>query len=95
VNNPSPTAEPKTYRGDYAENWGHITYKYLIHAAEHYIVFIDNEGDIDWESSPEYDAKGHPDLHKHNAITNDAALLEVTPCDGLPRYEAPLQASHR
>lgn len=83
MNNPIPPPEPKERRGDYAENWKHITYKYLIHAAEHYIVFIDDEDDIDWESSPEYDAKGHADPIRHNAITNDAALLEVTPCDGL------------
>jgi hypothetical protein len=73
----------KEKRGDYADNWRHIKHAYLIHADEHFIVFIDRDQDIDWETSPEYDAKGHQDEYKHNAILNDAAVLEATPCDGV------------
>jgi hypothetical protein len=76
-------SQPKKARGDYAEKWGHIKHTYLILVEEHFIVFLDEAGDIDWETSLEYDAKGHKDTHKHNAIINDAALLETTPCDGV------------
>jgi hypothetical protein len=76
-------SQTRKTRGDYADKWGHIKSSYLILAEEHFIVFIDKDGDIDWETSPEYDAKGHKDDHKHNAILNDAALLEATPCDGV------------
>lgn len=70
-------------RGDYAEKWSHVKYKYLVYATENFIVFIDDDMDRDWETSPEYDAAGHEDDHKRNSIRNDAAMLEATPCDGL------------
>ena len=70
-------------RGDYAEEWSQIKYKYLVHATENFIVFIDDDMDLHWEASPEYDAAGHEDDHKRNSIRNDAAMLEATPCDGL------------
>jgi len=72
-----------TRQGDYADNWTHVKYKYLVHAAENFIVFIDDEIDVDWETSPAYDAVGYADGHRHNAILNDAALLESTPCGDL------------
>jgi hypothetical protein len=74
---------PKKIGGDYAEKWSHIKYAYLILVDDHFIVFLDNDGDIDWETSSEYDSKGHKDAHKHNVIMNNAALLETTPCDGV------------
>lgn len=77
----SQTTEAK--RGDYAERWSHIKPKYLIHAAANYIVFIDDDIDVDWESSPQYDETGHKNGAKHNAILNEGALLESTPCHGL------------
>jgi hypothetical protein len=83
MSDPEAPVVAKKQRGDYADSWAHITPKYLIKSTEYYVVFIDDEGDIDWETSPKYDSKGHDDLRKHNAITNGAALLEVTPCDGL------------
>jgi len=73
-------------RGDYADKWAHIQHEYLVHAAEQYIVFIDKDLDVDWETSREYDAIGHKDRGRHNAILNDAAFLESTPCDGLNRH---------
>jgi hypothetical protein len=70
-------------RGDYAENWSHIKYLHLVYLAEHYIVFIDNDVDVDWETSLDYDKKGPKDGRKHLGILNEATSLEVTPCDGL------------
>jgi hypothetical protein len=78
-------AVPETAKesGDYAQKWSHVKYRYLIRSAENFIVFIDDDLDIDWITSPEYDAKGHKDNERHNSILNDAASLEATPCDGL------------
>ena len=56
---------------------------HLVMAQAHFIVFIDKEGDVDWETSSEYDKDGHADENKNNLILNDAARLETTPCDGL------------
>ena len=70
--------------GDYAEKWKHIkNCKHLIHAAEHYCVFIDTVGDLDWETTREYDKQFNKTPAKHNAVLNLAALLESTPCNGL------------
>ena len=71
-------------RGDYADRWADIkNIKFLIHAAADYIVFIDTDNDLDWETTPQYDKAGPKNLSKHNAILNDAELLETTPCSGL------------
>jgi len=77
------SAPLESKRGDYAEHWSHIKPKYLIHAASDYIVFIDDELDVDWETSPQYDGSGHKSEPKHHAILNAAALLETTPCHGI------------
>lgn len=74
-------------RGDYAEKWSHHNVGYLIASTENYIVYLDEEGDIDWETTPEYDADlaRSPiyNLEMRNSICSDAALLEVSPCEGL------------
>jgi hypothetical protein len=70
-------------RGDYSDRWSHIKPKYLIHAAADYIVFIDDDIDVDWETSPDYDQSGHKNIAKHNEILDGYAALETTPCHGL------------
>jgi hypothetical protein len=72
-----------TTRGDYQEQWAHLDPQYLIRQTKGFIVFIDKEGDLDWETTSEYDEEGHQDDDAHNSIMNDAALLEVTPNEGL------------
>jgi hypothetical protein len=73
-----------TKRGDYAGHWDHVkNLKYLIQASPDFIVFIDQEDDVDWETSPAYDQSGHKDATKHHAIMNTQAILETTPCQGL------------
>lgn len=72
-------------RGDYAERWKHIKPAYLIQSTKDFIVFIDDEGDLDWETSREFDER-NPELDpKLNSIINDAATLETTPCEGLSK----------
>jgi hypothetical protein len=72
-------------RGDYQEKWSHVERQYLIRATKHYVVCIDNDGKLDWETDPEYDDQGPRDPALHNSILNDAALLEETPSEGLPQ----------
>jgi len=60
--------------------------EYLVHATSNYIVFLDLELDVDWETTPEYDKKGHKDETLFNQVRNQVALLESTPCAEIPRH---------
>lgn len=73
----------KPSRGDYEEKWAHIKRKYLIISTKDYIVVIDEEENIDWETSPEYDEIFPSDKEIQAKILNDAALLETFPCTGI------------
>ena len=68
------------------KKWQHVLpeLEVLIHATEDFIVFLDTELDVDWETTPEYDAKGHRDNAQFNRVRNHVALLETTPCAELP-----------
>lgn len=76
-------------RGDYIEQWRHIEPQVLvlIISTREYIIFIDKDGDVDWETTREYDEKAPKDaqydLAKANAVRNEAAVIETTPCDAL------------
>ena len=76
-------------RGDYADQWRHHHIGFLISSTKDHIVHIDTDGDLDWETTPEYDtaAPNNPafDRIKRNSVLSDAALLETSPRDGLPR----------
>lgn len=61
------------------EKWGVLSLKHLILENQGYIVFIDNNNDIDWITTDEYDTKGHEKPEKHNEILNSVALLESKP----------------
>jgi hypothetical protein len=66
---------------DYERDWAQFTtLKYLVHATKEHIVFIDTDNDLDWATTNEYE---HKSPVKHNAIMNEAALLESTPCTGM------------
>src|SRR5690348_16299873 len=62
----------------YEEDWPNLPIKYLVVAADDYIVFIDHENDIDWQTK---DSLEHQDIDKHNAIINKAVFLESIPCN--------------
>jgi hypothetical protein len=74
-------------RGDYNKQWRHIEPLILIEAAKDFIVFIDKEGDVDWETTIAYDRNStrnrNYDRDKCNSILTDAAFIEVTPCEGI------------
>jgi len=63
--------------------------KYLILAAENYIVFIDNENDIDWQTSDSYDkiVLNEEDKKVFNSIMNEAAQIESFIIQGLDLKE--------
>jgi hypothetical protein len=80
-------ARRKEMRGDYSDNWDHIKTSVLIRSTSDYIVFLDADGDLDWETSIIYDESEEKnpqfDVAKSNSILTDAALLEATPCEGI------------
>jgi len=79
----------KDQNGSYEGTWAHLKerIKTLIIATSRYIIFVDKDGDIDWETSAAYDeaapSEDNFNLGSHNKVINDAALLETTPCGGL------------
>lgn len=70
-------------RGDYVQIWDHIKPGYLIRVTESYIVYLDRDGILEWETTPAYDEKGPADTKKNNSILSDVAVLECNPCHGL------------
>jgi hypothetical protein len=71
----------------YKSRWSDHKIGYLIRSTEEYVVYIDTDGDIDWSTTDDYDARTERStsfsVEKRNAVIADAALLEVTPCEGL------------
>src|SRR5271166_3036680 len=63
--------------------WPNCNVRHLILSTERFIVFLDDVLDVDWSTSDAYDQDGHRDPSKHNSVVNEAALLEVTPCEGV------------
>jgi len=69
---------------DLEEKWPKISFepeafRRLIISTDEYIVFIDNDLDVDWATKDEYDEKGYLDTTKHNQIVNLVAELECIP----------------
>lgn len=66
--------------------WAHLKneVKVLIHRTCTYIVFIDQNDDVDWVTMPSWDALGPKDSVQHLAVLNGGAVIETTPCDSLP-----------
>jgi hypothetical protein len=69
--------EPNALSPDLERLWGFLEYRYLILATLNFIVFIDDELDVDWKTTAKYDED-----NKHNnahwvRIINRAAALEA------------------
>lgn len=83
----SPKEPIESTRGDYRNRWGHIDWHILILSTKEFVVWIDKEGDLDWETTPSYDdtvaTQQRYDGSKHNSMINEAVLLEGTPTEGL------------
>lgn len=68
------------------DKWPNISFepeafRRLIISTDEYIVYIDNDLDVDWETTDEYDEKGYSDAAKHNEVVNFVAELECIPND--------------
>jgi hypothetical protein len=61
--------------------WPDADVEYLILDNGNFIVFIDSDIDVDWETTPAYDEKGPKDAKRHNDILNRAAAIECIPND--------------
>ncbi len=64
---------------EYEEQWPGLPIKYLIVASDDYIVFLDNENDIDWKTSDEFDARELTveDKNKFFAVKNEIDSAET------------------
>jgi len=74
---------PPKIRGDYNHIWGHIQTHFLIRVTESYIIFLDKDEDIEWQTTVAYDQQPPPDEKKHNSILSDEAVIECSPSSGL------------
>lgn len=61
--------------------WPDMRIQHLVHETDDFIVAIDPELDLDWETTDEYDATGPKEPMRHNEILNLAASLECIPND--------------
>jgi hypothetical protein len=63
------------------EIWGFVRFKFLVLATDDFIVFIDDELDIDWKTRPEYDESNKDHRNNVSKILNQAAALEAADWD--------------
>lgn len=73
-------------RGDFSDQWEHVERTHLIRSAENYIVVLDLQSRLDWETLPSLDKeiKEYPTekSEKHHDIISQIALDESRPCEG-------------
>lgn len=73
--------------GNYAELWKHHkdNYKFIVRITNRYIVFVNNNNDIDWETTDEFDSKleGSPEEKDHNKYISESQNLDQQPTEGL------------
>jgi hypothetical protein len=61
--------------------WPGLNVYHLILETEDFIVCLDPELDVDWQTSAKYDQSGHKDPKRYNEVLNRAAALECIPND--------------
>lgn len=66
---------------DTKARWPNADINYLILDNGNFVVFIDSDIDVDWETSTAYDENGPKDPKRHNDILNRAAAIECIPND--------------
>lgn len=73
-------------RGDFLEQWAHVERSHLIRSTEDYIVVLDLNGRLDWETLQSLDKtiRDYPAEkgEKHHDIISQIALEESRPCEG-------------
>ena len=68
------------------EIWGFVSYRYLILATLNFIVFIDNELDVDWKTTTKYDEDNKQNAIHWARIVDRAAILEGADRDNSRTY---------
>ena len=67
-------------RGDYLEQWSHIEAVSVIHSTQDYIIYIDTDNEVNWETTRRYDnsldSKPEYSLAALNEIINEGVVLE-------------------
>src|ERR1700685_2400110 len=61
--------------------WPGIQVQHLILEADEFIVWIDPDLDVDWQTTQKYDEGGPENPAEHNEVLNLAAALECVPND--------------
>ena len=64
-----------------SQKWPGIQVEHLILEAADFVVWIDKDVDIDWQTSQKYDEAGPRDPAEWNAVLNRVAALECIPND--------------
>ncbi len=62
--------------------WGFVQFRYLILAKEGFIVFIDDDLEVDWKSTPDWDEARVEGRSNFNSILNRVATIESGDWDG-------------
>jgi hypothetical protein len=60
-----------------AEVWGHVPIHYLVLATQGFLVYLDEELDIEWKTTPDWDLGNPADPKRHRSIINRVAELEA------------------
>ena len=70
---------------DYENEWPGLPIKYLIIASKEYIVFLDNENDLDWKTSDVFDERirSFEDKKEYFSVKNEIDSAENTPINHL------------
>ena len=61
--------------------WPDLDLHYLVFEHDDFIVYLDSDLDVEWQTSDYYDKSGPNDPPRHNQILNLAASLECVPND--------------
>jgi hypothetical protein len=64
---------------EFEDKWPGLNVRHLIMYTDDFIVFLDPELDVDWETSDEFDVESEKDRPAINAALNRAASLECIP----------------
>lgn len=81
ANRPSKKSDYSDYwRDQIGDDFDSI---YLIRSDKEFIVYLDEDHDIDWLTTPQYDQHGAKDQPQHNAIYSEGVALQCAPCHGL------------
>jgi hypothetical protein len=73
---PTTTLSPKM-----TELWGYLTIRFLVLATDRFIVFIDDQLEVDWKTTQDWDCEQLKERGKHSAILNRAAAIEAADWD--------------